>query len=204
MDLSYLWNGLLIGFALAAPVGPIGILCIQRTLHRGRLYGLVSGLGAATADAIYGMIAGFGLTMISDFLIHQKFWLQLIGGLFLCYLGFRVFRSHPSTDSAQAKEDGYLKAFSSILLLTITNPMTILFFMGIYTGMGILNEANSYISSLLLVTGVFVGSALWWFILSLGVSLLQDRLNIQSLSWINRLSGMLVLGFGVAALYQLF
>ncbi|GLI86095.1 lysine transporter LysE [Rossellomorea marisflavi] len=203
MDIIFLLKGLLIGFTVAAPVGPIGILCINRTLSKGRLTGFVSGLGAASADAIYGCIAAFGLTFITSFLISQKLWLQLIGGLFLCYLGIQTYRSRPAGHAASARGGGLLKSYTSVFFLTVTNPMTILFFIGIFSGIGLGKSSFDMVSALLMVTGVFLGSAAWWLSLSFGVSLLRKRFSNDSLAWINRLSGIIVFGFGVFALLKL-
>ncbi|MEW4288143.1 LysE family translocator [Rossellomorea marisflavi] len=203
MDIIFLLKGLLIGFTVAAPVGPIGILCINRTLSKGRLTGFVSGLGAASADAIYGCIAAFGLTFITSFLISQKLWLQLIGGLFLCYLGIQTYRSRPAGHAASARGGGLLKSYTSVFFLTVTNPMTILFFIGIFSGIGLGKSSFDMGSALLMVTGVFLGSAAWWLSLSFGVSLFRKRFSDDSLAWINRLSGIIVFGFGVFALLKL-
>src|SRR5512147_916819 len=127
-------QGLILGFSIAAPVGPIGVLCIRRTLADGRMSGLVSGLGAATADAIYGSVAAFGLTFISGFLIDQKLWLGLLGGAFLCYLGLRTFLSQPAQQVALAQGQGLVGAYGSTFFLTLTNPMTILSFMAMFAG----------------------------------------------------------------------
>ena len=196
-------RGLLIGISIAAPVGPIGVLCIRRTLAEGRLAGLVSGLGAASADAIYGIIAGFGLTFISGFLVAQQKWLSLFGGLFLCYLGMRTFLSPPADEAAQAESRGLLRNYLSILMLTLTNPMTILSFAAIFAGLGLTNNAGDYVAATLLVLGVFSGSALWWVLLSLGVSLFRERVTPQWMVWINRVSGLIVLAFGAIALLSL-
>ncbi|MEW4306028.1 LysE family translocator [Rossellomorea marisflavi] len=203
MDIIFLLKGLLIGFTVAAPVGPIGILCINRTLSKGRLTGFVSGLGAASADAIYGCIAAFGLTFITSFLISQKLWLQLIGGLFLCYLGIQTYRSRPAGHAASARGGGLLKSYTSVFFLTVTNPMTILFFIGIFSGIGLGKSSFDMVSALLMVTGVFLGSAAWWLSLSFGVSLFRKKFSNDSLAWINRLSGIIVFGFGVFALLKL-
>lgn len=203
MNLLFLLRGLLIGFSIAAPVGPIGVLCIRRTLAAGRVYGLVSGLGAATADAFYGSVAGFGLTFLSSFLIEQRFWLRLIGGLFLCYLGVRTFLAQPAEQAAAAKSTGLAGAYASTFLLTLTNPTTIFSFAAIFAGLGLASASGSYLSSGLLVLGVFLGSALWWFLLSGGVSLFRGKLGPRQLRWINRLSGALILAFGVLALISL-
>jgi threonine/homoserine/homoserine lactone efflux protein len=192
-------RGLLIGISIAAPVGPIGVLCIRRTLAEGRLSGFVSGLGAASADAIYGMIAGFGLTFISGFLVAQQRWLSLFGGLFLCYLGLRTFFLTPAQAAAPAKTKGLLRNYLSIFFLTLTNPITILSFAAIFAGLGLAESAGEYASAGLLVLGVFSGSALWWWILSFGVSLFRERITSHWMVWINRFSGSVVFAFGIAA-----
>ncbi|MDI3091969.1 LysE family transporter [Priestia megaterium] len=203
MNLFYFLKGLVIGFSVAAPVGPIGILCINRTLSKGRLHGFVSGLGAATADALYGCIAAFGLTFITTFLLTQKIWLQLIGGLFLCYLGVQTFRSQPAEHAAVAKGGGLLRSYTSVLFLTVTNPMTILFFIGIFSGVGISKSAFDAASALTMVAGVFLGSACWWLSLSFAISLARSKFTNNSLIWVNRISGAIVLTFGIFTLYKL-
>ncbi len=200
MDFFFFPRGLLIGFSIAAPVGPIGVLCIRRTLTDGRLAGLVSGLGAATADAIYGCIAGFGLTFISSFLVGQQMWLRLFGGLFLCYLGIKTLLSKPAEQAAKAGGSGLLGAYASIFLLTVTNPLTILSFVAIFAGLGLANTSGSYASALILVLGVFLGSALWWFLLVGGVGLFRTKFTTQGLLWVNRISGVIITVFGIVAL----
>lgn len=204
MDLTFLFRGILIGFSIAAPVGPIGVLCIRRTLTEGRAAGLVSGLGAATADALYGCVAGFGLTLISNFLVRQQWWLGLIGGLFLCYLGVKTLLSTPAEQAASAKGTGLLGAYASTFFLTVTNPVTILAFAAIFAGLGLANTSGSYGAAAILVLGVFLGSALWWLLLSGGVSLLRERFTTTGLQWVNRISGVIILGFGLFALSTLF
>jgi threonine/homoserine/homoserine lactone efflux protein len=203
MELSYLLKGLIIGFSVAAPVGPIGILCMNRTLAKGRLHGFVSGLGAATADAVYGCIAAFGLTAITSFLLSQKWWLQIVGGVFLCYLGVQTFLSRPADKAANVKGEGLLSSYTSVLFLTVTNPVTILFFMGVFSGIGLGKSAFDIISALWMVLGVFLGSAFWWLSLSFGVSLFQARFTNKSLIWVNKVSGVIVLAFGLFSLYTL-
>ncbi|MGC9393935.1 MAG: LysE family translocator [Anaerolineae bacterium] len=201
MDLSLLLRGLVIGLSIAAPVGPIGVLCIRRTLAEGRAAGLVSGLGAATADMLFGCVAGFGLTFISNALLAQQVWLQLIGGLFLCYLGVKTLLSRPAEIAATAQGKGLLAAYTSTLFLTATNPLTIFAFAAIYAGLGA--AAGDYRAALTLVAGVFAGSALWWLLLSGGVSLFRAKFNARSLLWVNRISGVVIVGFGLFALSSL-
>lgn len=200
MDISFLLRGLVIGFSIAAPVGPIGVLCIRRTLAEGRAAGLVSGLGAATADALYGCVAGFGLTLISNFLVSQQVWLRLVGGLFLCYLGIKTLLSKPAAQAAVAKGSGLLGAYASTFFLTVTNPMTIIAFAAIFAGLGLANTSGNYSTAGILVGGVFLGSALWWLLLSGGVGLLREKFNGTGLLWVNRISGMIITGFGLVAL----
>ena len=202
MHVDMLARGWLIGIGIAAPVGPIGLLCIQRTLAAGRLIGLATGLGAATADALYGVVAAFGLAAISGRLVAWQDGLALSGGIFLCYLGVRTFLTPPVTgeDGAPDTDIGLVAAYLTTFLLTLTNPVTILAFVAIFAGMGLASAAGSYGSALLLVLGVFAGSASWWLLLSGGVSLVRHRLSARILGWINRAAGLIIGAFGLIAL----
>jgi threonine/homoserine/homoserine lactone efflux protein len=203
MEFNFFLRGMIIGFSIAAPVGPIGILCIRRTLAEGPTSGLISGLGAATADAIYGFIAGFGLTFISNLLISQQIWFRLLGGGFLCYLGIKTFFTSPLKQSSSLKGRGLISAYISTFFLTLTNPITILSFMAIFAGLGVGSMSKGYIPAGLLVAGVFIGSALWWLFLSKGVGLLGKKFNLAGLRWTNRISGIIITAFGVLALLSL-
>jgi len=217
--MGYFLRGLLIGFSIAAPVGPIGVLCIRRTLSKGWASGFLSGLGAASADACYGSIAAFGLTVISGFLIERQIWLRLLGGVFLCFLGVRTFLARPSQLPAletrpedestppdlkvgtRGKPYPLLGDYVSTFLLTLTNPMTILSFVAILAGLGLGNTGGSIPTALLLILGVFFGSTLWWLILSTGANAFRARfLTPQGLQWVNWISGLIITGFGLAAL----
>jgi len=200
MDLSYFLRGLILGFSIAGPVGPIGILCIRRTLAFGRASGLVSGLGAATADAIYGSIAAFGLVFVSNFLVNQQNWIRLVGGAFLCWLGLKTFLAKPSGQFETTKTTGLFGAYVSTFLLTLTNPMTILSFAAIFAGLGLSAAGGNYNTSLLLVLGVLLGSALWWLTLSTGVGLLRSKFNQTAMRWVNRISGAAIIAFGIFAI----
>ncbi len=203
-DLSFYLRGLIIGFSIAAPVGPIGVLCIRRTLAEGRLHGFVSGLGAATADACYGTIAALGLTIVSAFLVDQANWLRLIGGVYLCYLGLKTLRARPAERAAEAatRGRGLLGAYTSTLFLTLTNPLTIMSFLAVFAGLG-LTQNEGAVAALLLVLGVFSGSATWWFLLSGFTNIFRSRINLRGLGWVNRVSGAVILAFGVMVLYGL-
>jgi threonine/homoserine/homoserine lactone efflux protein len=198
---SFLLRGLIIGFSIAAPVGPIGVLCIRRTLAEGRLSGFITGLGAATADAIYGSIAAFGLTFISNILIHQQGWIRLMGGFFLCYLGIKTILTSPLQQQNNSGKNGTLPSnYASTFFLTLTNPLTILFFTAVFAGLGAGSSRGNFFSAGILVLGVFFGSALWWFLLSSAVGILSEKLNVTRLRWVNRISGMVILIFGIVAL----
>jgi threonine/homoserine/homoserine lactone efflux protein len=203
MDIAFLLRGLIIGFSIAAPVGPIGVLCIRRTLADGWASGLVSGLGAASADAIYGSIAGFGLVFISNFLVSQQVWLRLVGGIFLCFLGVKTLLAKPADQAATGKGKGLLAAYASTLFLTLTNPMTIISFAAIFAGLGLGAVRGNYGSAGILVLGVFAGSAAWWLLLSGGVGLFRARFNQALLRWVNRISGVIIIGFGLFALLSI-
>jgi threonine/homoserine/homoserine lactone efflux protein len=203
VDVSFLLSGLIIGLSVAAPVGPIGVLCIRRTLNEGRLHGFISGLGAATADAFYGSIAGFGLTFISNYLVSQQVWLRLIGGGFLLYLGIKTMLTKPAEKAISAKESGFVGDYTSTLLLTLTNPTTIISFVAIFAGLGLVGTSRDYLSAGILVLGVFIGSALWWFILSSAINLLRRKINNLGLIWVNRISGAIITNFGLFALFSL-
>jgi threonine/homoserine/homoserine lactone efflux protein len=196
-NFSLFLRGLLIGISIAAPVGPIGVLCIRRTLSAGRLTGFLSGMGAATADMVYGAIAAFGLTVVTSLLVDNAFWLRIIGGCFLLYLGVKTFLEKPADHAAQASQSGYFSAYLSTFFLTITNPMTILSFAAIFAGTMLAQKTGS---PLILVAGVFSGSAAWWLSLSLGVGLMRDRLTSVHMAWINRISGTIIVIFGIVAL----
>ncbi|MBN1304266.1 MAG: LysE family translocator [Anaerolineales bacterium] len=193
-------TGVMFGLSIAAPVGPIGVLCIRRTLVYGRLNGFLSGMGAASADAVYGSIAGFGLTLISSSLMRGQFWLHLLGGLFLVYLGLKTFFAQPGLEAAETNPTSDLaKAYATTFLLTLTNPMTILSFAAIFAGLDVTATAGDYPSAFKLVLGVFTGSALWWGLLSLGIGFLHNKVSPNSLQWINRISGTIITSFGILA-----
>jgi threonine/homoserine/homoserine lactone efflux protein len=202
MSLAFMVKGLVIGFSIAAPVGPIGILCIRRSLRDGMAAGFAAGLGAATADAAYGAVAGFGLTAVSGFLIGQRLWIGLFGGAFLCYLGVRSFLSRPASEAAPERGAGLAGAYASTLLLTLANPATILSFAVIFAAFG-LGATIDYRAASSLVLGVFAGSALWWLILSGCFGLLRKRVNSKWMLAINRVSGAVLIAFGVYAFWRI-
>ncbi len=200
----YLIKGMIIGLSIAVPVGPIGILCIRRTLSQGRIIGILSGLGAATADAFYGSIAGFGLTILSNLLMGHQTGLRLIGGGLLCIIGVRTFLSKPAEQGASVEGNTRWGAYLSTLILTLTNPMTILFFAAVFAGLGVGSGSDDhYLSAGILVLGVFIGSGSWWLILCGFTGLLRGLFNYKRMQWLNRISGLIIIGFGLVAFLSL-
>lgn len=202
--MSLFLKGLLIGFSIAAPVGPIGLLCIHRSLNNGFKIGLLTGLGAATADAIYGFIAAFGLTAVSTFLISSKSSIQILGGLFLIYLGAKLlFATKTKEQKEKAPPGKPVNVYGSTLLLTLTNPTTILSFIAVFAGLGVGLAGNNYAQTASVVGCVFIGSALWWFILSGGIAyILHGRISGTGMQWINRCSASIILAFGLFAIWS--
>ena len=208
MDLSVLLilflKGVLIGFLIAAPVGPIGILCIRRTLSGSYALGLITGLGAAFADTVYGAIAGFSLAGIADFITENNFYLRLFGGILLAWIGVSIFRAPPrEAKLKKTEEETILHAFTSAFFLTLSNPITLLVFAAAFAAMGISPVNDSFSQALILVIGVSVGASAWWLSLSTGVHLIHHKLSDKQLFWINRFSGVMLVGFSVYMLLSL-
>ena len=198
---ALLAQGIVLGFSIAAPVGPIGVLCIRRSLQNGFKSGLASGLGAATADAVYGMIAAAGLTLAADFLKQQQIWLGLLGGIFLLYLGVQTFRSQaPEMQEDEKKSNSIVGDYFSTFILTLSNPVTIFSFIALFGGMNA--GADTKFGAFILVLGVFSGSALWWLTLSTSVSLFRKKFSPQVLLWVNRIAGGVIIGFSVLMLWR--
>lgn len=210
MDMIFFFKALAIGFAIAAPVGPIGALCIQRTLKRGLPAGLAVGLGAALADGTYGAVAAFGLVSVMDFFVAWQDVLKIGGGMFLILLGIKAILIHADTGPAPKRPalpflapGGRLGLAGEVVTtyaLTLTNPMTILSFIAIFAGLGLMHAGGETAMSVGLAVGVFVGSALWWVLLSGLVTAIRGRIPDTALPWINRFAGALLIGFGAAAI----
>jgi threonine/homoserine/homoserine lactone efflux protein len=194
MSLSLILQGIIVGFSIAAPVGAIGLLCIEQTLRNGMKLGFVSGLGAATADTFYGIIIALGLTATQQLLLSYKWFLSIAGGFFLCYLGQKKFFSLPKHSHKAHPDSNIIKAYFMTFLLTLTNPTTIIDFAALFTGLTI--NTSHYSDSLSFVLGVFLGSAFWWFILSITVGSFRHRIHDKMLRYINQISGVVIFTFG--------
>lgn len=200
MILSALLKGLLLGFSMAAAIGPIAILCIRKTIQFGRLSGFFSGLGAALADSVFAVISVFGVTLISDFFLGHQTWIAILGGGFLIYIGIKTFLSKPMETTKEITHKTLLNDFVTTFLLTLSNPLTIVFFMAVFVGFGLGKIDGGYLPALFLVIGVFLGSTLWWIILTEAVALFRKKVSPKSMRWINRVAGVIIALFGILSL----
>ena len=203
MPVYLIIQGVLIGFVVAVPVGPLGLLCINRALAMGALCGLFSGLGVASADALAASIAALGISFVSDFLIEHQLLLRLGGGIFLCYLGWQIYGTKPKEQPAPSDVNGMFNAYATTFFLTFSNPVTILSFIAIYAGWHVPSLQGRYIAAAMLALGVFLGSALWWIGLFVGMTVFRQSFSLRTLAWVHRVSGALIVGFGVVVLLSL-
>jgi threonine/homoserine/homoserine lactone efflux protein len=202
MEPIFFLKGLIIGFAMAVPIGPVGVLCVRKTLAEGHSRGLTIGLGAATADSLYASIATFGLTFISDLIASQHLWLSLAGGGLLLFLGIKTFRSKRKDSIITFEKKGLLGSYVSAFLLVLTNPVTIFAFVAVFAVFG-LGHKLEIISACALVLGVFAGSCLWFLTLGYIATLFRKKLDASGLRWVNRVSGILIILSGITAFVRL-
>jgi threonine/homoserine/homoserine lactone efflux protein len=201
MPFVFLLKGIVVGAVIAVPVGPVGILCLRRTIFEGRLAGLVSGLGAATADALYGVVAAFGLTFVANWLLGYEDWLRAAGGLYLLYAGGSALLAKPEDKTTEKSDPETLaRDFLSTFVLTVTNPVTILVFLGIFAALGLRGAQATLLRAATLVLGVWIGSLMWWLGLSLGIGMFRRSIEPRHLSWISRSSGAILFLTGAALL----
>jgi threonine/homoserine/homoserine lactone efflux protein len=202
--ITFFLRGVGVGLVIAVPVGPVGVLCIRRTIFEGRLFGFMSGLGAASADTVFGIIAGFGLTVISDWLLGWQSELRAAGGLFLLWIGVAALRKREVLTARPARSaNNVAGAYLTTFALTISNPVTILAFLGVFAALGFSGHAATLARAGMLVAGVLSGSLLWWAGLSLGAGLFRKRLTERHLVWINRGSGLILTISGILLLASL-
>jgi threonine/homoserine/homoserine lactone efflux protein len=203
MSIYLFVQGVLMGLVVAVPVGPLGLLCINRALALGPTYGLFSGLGVATADALAAGIAALGITLISSFLSAHQMILRLIGGAFLCYLGCKIYMTEPVAQAPIKNMNGLLGAYATTFFLTFSNPVTILSFVAIYAGWHVPSVDGHYIAAATLTLGVFTGSALWWVALFVCLEACHGKVNLRFLFWVHRVSGAIIAAFGIVVLLSL-
>ena len=196
IDLELPLRGLAAGFIIAAPVGPVNVLCIQRSLEKGWKSGLISGVGAALVDTLYGGIAGFGISLVIQFLLREQFWIRLIGGILLIFLGAALYFEKPRSLKHDEKDSSPHSDLVSAFLLTATNPTTVLSFLAVLAMLGLGRQRPLWQTSLL-VGGIFCGSMTWWIILTGGTTLLRDKVTDRTMLWLNHIGGLAIGAFGV-------
>jgi len=204
MEYTYFFKGLLAGFIICVPFGPIGLLCVMRTLTDGKLAGIAAVLGTSVMDAVYCAIAGLGISYISNFLSHERTALRVAGGAILVAVGIKIYFTHPAQKGPEAKGHGLVAAFGSSFLLMSTNPMAILVFTATFSALGIGGLEDAYNATAILVAGVFVGSALWAPILVAGVSFFNPQLTLSQLRLASRTAGVILFGFGIVSIIWAF
>ena len=196
MDLDLPLRGLAAGFIIAAPVGPVNVFCIQRTLEKGWKPGIIAGTGAAVGDSLYGGIAGFSISIVIQFLLREEFWFRLIGGLLLIVIGVvYYFRQPPSLTAGQNAGSAH-SDFAAAFLLTVANPTTVLSFLTVLATLGLGSHRPLWETSLLII-GIFCGSMTWWLILTGGASLLRNKITDHTMGWMNRVAALAIGGFGL-------
>jgi len=200
MDTIHLIKGLAIGFSLAAPVGPVGILCIRRTLTQSSLRGLIVGLAAASADMVYGIVAAFGITLISNFVSNHIYFIRIFGGILLLILGYRAFHSHPVTESRTNGINSIARTYLSAFILTLTNPFTLFAFAAVFAGLGLERTAGNCTSTGMLILGVFLGSLCWFTLLCTLAHFFKEKISTDGIVLVNKTAGILLILFGFIAL----
>jgi threonine/homoserine/homoserine lactone efflux protein len=202
MNLIYLVEGVVIGFSLAAPLGPVGILCVRRTLEHGVRYGLVIGVSAACCDMVYSLVAAFGITLVSDFITLEQYWIRVVGGIILLAIGYAAFRAYPLADKALKAPRGRTWTFLSTALLVFTNPLTLFAFAAAFAVIGVKNIVGHPVSGLMLVAGVFFGSLTWFALLAALVHFFKKKVMRIGLAPMNRVAGTLLMLCGLYALWN--
>jgi threonine/homoserine/homoserine lactone efflux protein len=197
-DLELLLRGVLAGLAISAPVGPVNVLCISRTLTKGRLAGFMSGLGAAAADTVYGAIAGFSISFVIQFLLREEFWLRLCGGSLLIVIGIVYYFKKPQSLREQSSSSAH-SDFISAFLLNLTNPTTVLSFLAILAVLGMGHHRARWLT-VLLIAGIFCGAMLWWLVLIAGTSRFREKFDDKAMLWMNRIAGLAIGAFGLVTL----
>jgi len=206
LDLNYLFNGIIVGFTASVPLGPMGVLIMQRTLNKGKISGFFSGLGAATADTFYAIIAGFSLSYVINFIVAQQLYFQIIGSGLLIYLGVKIFYTNPAKQLRKQLRQGnnLFKDFISVYLITISNPFALVLFGAVFAGFGMIKKETDFYATVLIVIGVLVGASLWWFILTTIVSLFRKKFKLKRLWWINKITGAIIVILGILVIIKLF
>ncbi|HPD96121.1 MAG: LysE family transporter [Bacteroidales bacterium] len=202
MLLILLVKGIVIGLLASIPLGPIGVICIQRTINKGRSSGFVSGLGAASADTFFAAIAGFSLSFIISFIEEKQLIIEVIGGIIVALLGLKTFYTNPVSQLKRhkRKKNKLIEDFFSVLFLTATNPFAIFVFVALFAATGIVAHDQHFGITSIALLGVFLGGSLWWYILSSLVNFFRHKFRLKQLWWINKISGAIIFILGILAI----
>jgi len=205
MIATLLVKGVIVGLLASIPLGPIGVICIQRTVNKGKLSGFLSGLGAATADTIFAAIAGFSLTFVISYIEEKQFIFQAIGGLIVFLLGIKIFYTNPVRQLRRhkRKQNNLVEDYFSVLAVTITNPLAVFLFIALFASLGVVADSSNWTHSLITTSGVFLGAALWWYILTSLVNAFRTKFRLKQLWWINKVSGAAIFTLGAIAIIGL-
>ena len=205
MIATLLVKGVIVGLLASIPLGPIGVICIQRNVNKGKLSGFLSGLGAATADTIFAAIAGFSLTFVISYIEEKQFIFQAIGGLIVFLLGIKIFYTNPVRQLRRhkRKQNNLLEDYFSVLAVTITNPLAVFLFIALFASLGVVTDSSNWTHSLITTSGVFLGAALWWYILTSLVNAFRTKFRLKQLWWINKVSGAAIFTLGAIAIIGL-
>ncbi|MBN1253558.1 MAG: LysE family translocator [Bacteroidales bacterium] len=205
MVFEYIIKGIIVGISVSAPLGPLGILAIQRTINKGFISGFISGWGAAFADIIYAAIAGFGISIIANFLDSHQLIIRIVGGILVAIVGVKIFYTNPVRQirKQRAQKNTFISDFISSFLITITNPLTVIFFGAVFAGLG-LDKDNSGNAMVYTLLGIFLGALLWWVGLTLLVNIFRNKIRLRNLWWINKITGSIIAVFGIIIVGSIF
>lgn len=201
--LDIILKGLMIGVFSSIPVGPIAILCIQRTLNRGRYHGFFTGLGAGLSDLVYATLAAFSMSFIINFIHQNQFYIELVGAVIIFIFGFFIFKSNPMKQLSIVKEkkESYFKDFITSFALTSTNPIMIFLFIALFARFDFIKADFTIFTTSLGLLFVFIGASLWWFTLTFCVNIFRSRFNVRGLWLINKIAGLILVGIAVVGLF---
>lgn len=202
MGLTLFLKGIGMGLLVSVPLGPVGIMCIQRTINKGLRSGIFSGLGAASADLFYALIAGFGLSYIINFIEARQTIIQFIGSIIVVFVAFKIFYTNPAVQlrKHRNKKGNPLEEVISIFVVTISNPAVFFAFLAMFAAFQVINTSAGYIGTITTISGIFVGSMLWWYILSAVINHFRNKIRLKNLWWLNKIMGIIVFLCGLLAL----
>ena len=203
---GFLFKGLFLGLLVSVPLGPVGVMCIQRTINRGLKSGFISGLGAAAADTFYAILAGVGFGFIVSFINREKYWIQLIGAIVILAIAIKTFYTNPAVElrNQRNKKTKPMEEFLSVFFITLSNPVPFFVFLASFAGFNMMDENTNYFSGILLIGGVFTGAMAWWYILSFGISKFRSKIRLKNIWWLNKIMCVIIFICGLIVLYKLY